>query len=322
LGSLAEEEYQMETISLRRNAALVLGAIMLGAVSPNLLYLSSNNLIRDAILFGVGVCLLLYGFGTVEKVLRATAIGLRKSRRLPPKIAILCGGPCGSSDGIRKVWTDITPEEWESEVQAAAKTVGKKIRTKLIRAGENLDSYSAVVNPFGGNYPETSFDGFPVYAKILEYVRGGGLFVNVADVPTYYAYNPRLKRELDRTPAVYCASGEGPRFFTRTPLMQELGLRVANVEVSSGQPTWPVQIDPQYGDCTASITNIRPSRAVLVEGNVDPVILPVDNMTPLFFCNYGDGRCLISLSFLDGVYGHNRPLSTIIARLIVNQLVN
>lgn len=316
----------MESISLIRQVALAIGSVVLGTVSPNILYSSPNISSRDVILVVVGGGFLLYGFGVVEEVLRRTRIGLRDSRWFPPTIGILCGGSSGSSDDIRKVWSDIAPEEWDSEVQAAAKSVGKKIRTKLIRAGGNLDSYSAVVNPFGGNYPETSFDGFPVYTRLVEYVRRGGLFVNVADVPTYYAYNPRLKRMLDRTPAVYCASGEEPRFFKRTPLMQELGLTVVSVDLEAVPPTWPVQIDPQYSDLASGGTNLLASRAVLVEGNVEPVILPVSvgkvEMTPLFFCDYGDGRCLISLSFLNGPFSQNRFLSTIIARLLVNQLVS
>ncbi len=315
----------MESSSLLRNLALVLGATILSVVGPNILHSFPESSIRDVGFPVLAVILLLYGFGSIERALQEIRIRLRNSRWVLPRIGILCGGSRGCSDDIPKVWSDIAPEEWDSEVQAAAKAVGKRIKTKLIYASESFDSYNAIINPFGGNYPETSFDGFPVYNKLLEYMRRGGLFVNVADIPTYWAYNPRLKRMLDRTPAVYGVAGGEVRFFQRVPLMQELALRVTNVE-PLGPPIWPVQIAAQYGDCAASITNLLASRAVLVEGNVEPVILPVkvgeDNMTTLFFCNYGDGRCLISLSFLDGAFSQNRPLKTIISRLIVNQLIN
>jgi hypothetical protein len=43
-------------------------------------------------------------------------------------------------------------------------------------------------------------------------------------------------------------------------------------------------------------------------------------MTPLFICYYGDGRCLISLSWLDRSFAQNQPLANVIAKLVVDQL--
>jgi hypothetical protein len=227
------------------------------------------------------------------------------------------------------VWSDITPAEWAAELQELAKAAGKKIKTKLIYATQCFDSYNAIINPFGGSYPEASFDGFPVYKKLLEYIRLGGLFVNVADIPTYWAYNPRLQRMLDRTPAVYGMAGGEVRFFHRVPLMQELGLRVRNVEKLGSPPwppVWPVQMAPRYRGCSTSIATLLASRAVIVEGNVEAVIEPTkvgeDHMTPLFFCHYGEGRCLISLSFLNGGYSSNSPLKGMISKLVIHQLTN
>jgi hypothetical protein len=315
----------LESKSLLRNLALVLGATILGVVGPSIPCFITEGSKRNIFLSLIAVMLLLYGFGWIEEALQRVRIGLRNSHWIRPRVGILCGVSRSCSDEIPKVWSDITPEEWESEVKATAKGMGKKIRTKLVFANESFESYNAIINPFGGNYPETSFDGFPTYNKLLEYVRNGGLFVNVADIPTYWAYNPRLKRKLDRTPAVYGVAGEEARFFRRVPLMEELALRVRNVE-RPVPPEWPVQMAQKYHDYGTDMTTLLASRAAIVEGNVEPVIAPITvgthSMTPLFFCNYGDGRCLISLSFLNGAFRQNRPLKMIIARLIVGELTS
>jgi hypothetical protein len=135
--------------------------------------------------------------------------------------------------------------------------------------------------------------------------------------------NPWLKRILDRTPAVYGVAGEEVRYFQQVPLMKELALRVNNVE-SLGPPVWRVQFDKRYGICEGIMSSLLASRAVFVEGNVDSVIVPIKvdgrDMTPLFFCSYGDGRCLISLSFLKDKFNQNRPLKTIISMLITDHI--
>jgi fumarate reductase subunit D len=292
----------MESISLLRNLSLVLGATILSVFGPNMLRLFPEGSIGNLVLLVLAVFLLLYGFGSIEKVLSETRIRFRNSRFICPRVAILYGVSRDFSDEIPKVWSDISPEEWENEIQEVSKALGKKIKVKLIYSNDPFDSYNAILNPYGGNYPETSFDGFPVYNRILDYIRRGGLFVNVADIPTYWAYNPRLKRMLDRTPAVYGVAGEEVRFFQCVPLMQELALRVRNIE-SLGPPVWPMQMIERYSDFGMDMTDVLASRAVIVEGNVESVILPIkvgdDNMTPLLFCNYGDGRCLISLTFFE-----------------------
>jgi len=93
---------------------------------------------------------------------------------------------------------------------------------------------------------------------------------------------------LDRTPAVYGVSGEEVRFFNRVPLMQELALRVQNVE-PLGPPIWPFQMLDRYSALGADMTNLLASRAAFIEGNVESVTQPIkvgdQNLTPLFFCN-------------------------------------
>ncbi len=315
----------MESTPLLRNLALVIGATILSVLGPTMLRLFPDGSIGNLILFMIALILLFYGFGTIEKVISETRITIRNSRYFCPKVAIFKGVSQNLNSDIPLVWTDISPEEWKNEIEEIARERGEKIKVKLIFSIESFDSFNAIINPYGGNYPEISFVNFPVYNKILNYMRNGGLFVNVADIPTYWAYNPRLNRMLDRTPAVYAISGEEVRFFNRAPLMQELALRPQNIEQL--QPSiLPFQMLERYSNLNADITNLLASRAVIIEGNVESVIQPIrirdQDMTPLFFSNYGDGRCLISLSFLNDNFIQNRPLKGVIAQLVIDQLVN
>lgn len=315
----------MESTPLLRNLSLVLGATILSVFGPNILSLFPDGSLCNLFLFLLAIFLLLYGFGTIEKIVSETQIRFRNSRFICPKVAILKGVSKGFKSEIPFVWSDISPDEWKDEIEKIARELGKNIKVKLIFSVESFESYNAILNPYGGNYPESSFDNFPVYNKILSYIRTGGLFVNVADIPTYWAYNPRLKRILDRTPAVYGVAGEEVRFFNRVPLMQDLALRVQNIEQLQPQ-ILPFQMLEKYSTLGNDMTNLMVSRAAFIEGNVESVVQPIrvgnQDMTPLFFCNYGDGRCLVSLSFLNDTFSQNRPLKTVIAKLVVDQLIN
>lgn len=315
----------MESTPLLRNLSLVLGATILSVFGPNILRLFPDGSLCNLFLFLLAIFLLLYGFGTIEKIVSETRIRFRNSCFICPKVAILKGVSQSFKSEIPLVWSDISPDEWKDEIEKIARELGKNIKVKLIFSVGSFDSYNAILNPYGGNYPESSFDNFPVYNKTLNYIRTGGLFVNVADIPTYWAYNPRLKRMLDRTPAVYSVAGEEARFFNRVPLMQDLALRVLNIEQLPPQ-ILPFQMLEKYSTLGNDMTNLMVSRAAFIEGNVESVVQPIrvgnQDMTPLFFCNYGDGRCLISLSFLNDAFSQNRPLKTVIAKLVVDQLIN
>lgn len=312
----------MESISLLRNLSLVVGATILSVYGANILYLFPEGSLGNLVLFLLAVFLLLYGFGSIDKIIYKAKILIRNSHIFGYRVAIICGVYKDFNCDIPKVWTDISPNDWKNEIEKMSMSLGKKIKVKLIYANESFDLYNAIINPYGGNYPETSFDGFPVYNKLLNYIRRGGLFVNVADIPTYWAYNPNLKRKLDRTPAVYAPTGQELRFFQCVPLMQELALRVINIEQS--EPViWQLKILDQYNTFNIDIINIIASRAVFIEGNVEPVTSPIhgnETITPLFFCNYGDGRCLISLSFLNDKFIQNLPLKEVISGLLIDQL--
>jgi len=315
-------------VTLLRKLAIVTGTTILGVIGPDgLRYLNSialsetdrSSLLRAEWiigLLGLSVLLLLYGFDFFTVALRKLRLFFRSKSYAGFRIGILYD----RDQNIERVWTNIAPEEWGALIEQSAGSSGKKLTVELIQTNKPFDSYHVIINPYGGNYPETSFGEFPVYKKILEYIRAGGFFVNVADVPTYWAYNPRLKRIIDRTPAVYDTAGKESRYFNRTPLMEELAVRVGNVERNSAD-LWSFTLKAPYAKCSDNnFVSLKPSRAAVVERNVESVVEPIDGMTPLFFCSYGDGRCLISLSWLSDNFAQNRPLATIISNLVVDQL--
>ena len=81
----------MESNPLLRNLSLVLGATILSVLGPNMLRLFPDGSKSNSILFVLGIFLLLYGFGTTEKVLSETRIRIRNSRFINPKVAIFNG---------------------------------------------------------------------------------------------------------------------------------------------------------------------------------------------------------------------------------------
>jgi hypothetical protein len=60
--------------------------------------------------------------------------------------------------------------------------------------------YPIIINPYGGAYPEHDLENFSEFKQILSYVDGGGIYVNIADIPFYFARTKSQHRLLDTTP--------------------------------------------------------------------------------------------------------------------------
>jgi hypothetical protein len=225
-------------------------------------------------------------------------------------------------------WTHISPEQWKKEIEEQAKKNGVSITVELITTRRNSARYSAILNPYGGVYPERGARNFETLDKILDYVDEGGLFINVADIPGYWAYNPLLKRRLETTRPIYglLTTPNGKisllpvRPFELTPFMERLGLRVLNTE-NNQVSNWNVQFEDEFKTINVNV-NLKVHRVVVVERNTNPVIAPksiegVGKTTPLFSVNYGDGTLLISLVFLDSQYPQNDKTKEILANVCV-----
>ena len=64
-----------------------------------------------------------------------------------------------------------------------------KYNVTEIKANEISDKYAVIMNPFGETYPEIEIKNLPIYKLILDYIYNGGVFVNTAGFPFYYAWN-------------------------------------------------------------------------------------------------------------------------------------
>ncbi len=284
----------------------------------------------------IAVLLLLYSFNFITRFWRKLVMFIRNKSCFCPKVGIIYSVSKVEPNNIPRVWTDVAPECWGSLVKKAAKIANKKIRIKLIDARSSFDSFNVIINPYGGNLPELNFVAFPVYNKLLDYIKNGGFFVNIADIPTYWSFNPLINRLVDRTPAVYDIHGAVSRNFQRTPLLEELALSAFNL---GEQNKNKFKLDDRYSGYGEKEILLRLSRCVKIESHIESVTLPIKlqpdlEVTPLFFCNYGDGLCLISMSWLDREkydknfprrecidYGaDNKDLEEVIPYLIIQKL--
>lgn len=294
--------------NLCKSLAAVIGATILSLIGPKLI--SSDQLqltwSKWLLLFICAIFLLLYSFNFVEKFCQRILIAIRDSSYFSPKIGIIYSVGGNKTHCIPLVWTDVAPECWGTLVRDAARKINQNVETKLIDVQASFDSFDVIINPYGGNLPELNLVDFPVYKKLLGYIKRGGFFVNIADIPTYWAYEPTVNRLVDRTPAVYDVNGRVSRLFSRTPLLEELSLSAMNV----GNQYIQIKLNNRYNDFEKNELSLMVSRCVTIEKHIEsvtkPILIPISEdkkinleTTPLFFCGYGKGLCLISLSWLD-----------------------
>jgi len=248
---------------------------------------------------------------------------------LHPKIGIISVKGSGPESEEIYSCTDIIPEGWKEEIQRQSKKDGVTINVILIDAKRSFDSYVAILNPYGGAYPERDIKGNETLNKIFDYVNKAGLFVNVADIPGYWAYNLLLKRRLDATTPIYGVdkTPNGKISITRirpfelTPFMEKLGLRVLNTE-NSPLTNWKVEFEDRFKRIAEDVDEIKVDRATVVERNVKPIIKPkVDGqtgLTPLFLAGYGNGEFLISQIFFDNKSRpQNNKMKGILTKILI-----
>lgn len=185
------------------------------------------------VIASIMVLCLLVGVGVLQKKYHLHV--LRKRRTQPFRIGILNDMGDYKPEADYYVWTDIGLDAWRTAIEGTGETMSVKIEAVFLRVTDHFDSYSAILNPYGGTYPEVDLGNLTTFREILRYVREGGLFVNVADIPTYWAYSPLLRRKIDNTPSTDIPINRDGKIliiplrpFGRTPLMNELGLEGIN----------------------------------------------------------------------------------------------
>lgn len=258
-----------------------------------------------AMFLAMSLCLL-YGVGVLTGQYHSHLLDRRTKQ--PFRIGILSDMGEFVLGADYYIWTDVGLADWKTAIESMAQKSNVKVSVGLIRATESFDKFSAILNPYGGAYPEVDLGNLTTLHAILKYVREGGLFVNVADIPTYWAYSSDLKRKVDNTPSTEITAVRGRnivvipyRPFGRTPLVKELGLQAFNVEKLNIQQN----LDSILGSPAPIL--FTASRVVELELNVDscipPVTLRIGNATrklsQIVYVKYGNGIFLLSLAWIN-----------------------
>jgi len=102
--------------------------------------------------------------------------------------------------------------------------------------------------------------------------------------------------------------------------MERLGLRVFNTEKDDKLSKWDVSLKGKFSKEKQNIGEIRVHRVVVVERNVETIIEPKDEKTPIFIVNYGEGVFLISLVFFNKEYPQNYKIKEMLAKIIIDLL--
>jgi len=322
--------------TLRSLALLVAGALISVVISLYASLLMEYSLLVLTIFLILIVLFLLYGFGVLSPI---RLIDEFRRKYLTPKVGIL--NDMGWNPENKEIYTgtDVSLEDWKNELEKVAKDNGIKIKVKFINANDRFDPFIAVINPYGGVYPEFDLKNFKTMNKMLSYMNEGGLFVNVADIPGYFACNPSIKpwRKIDtalrEAPYAYKVLPNGliipiKRFplFELTPFTRELGVDVYKIEDSPIFNWGVLEFEKEFENISSGNIEVKVHRAAVCKDYLTPIIKPKEvelgpqfriNATPLFFVKYGDndGKILISLIFEN--YSQNSKMKEVIAKTII-----
>jgi len=320
----------------RSLALLVAGALISALISLYAPLLMEYSLLTLLLTVFLIMSLLLYGFGVFSPI---RLIDKVRRQYLAPKVGILNDMGWNLENKEIYTWTDVSPEDWKNELEKVAKDSGIKIKVKFINANDRFDSFIAVINPYGGVYPEYDLKTFKVMDKILSYTNEGGIFVNVADIPGYWACNPSIKpwrkiiTALKEAPYAYHVSEDKliipiKRFplFELTPFTRELGVDVYKTEKFRIFNWGVLEFEDEFKNSSSGDIEVKVHRVAVCKDYLNPIIKPKEvelgpqftiKTTPLFFVNYGnnDGKILISLIFEN--YSRNSRAKEVLAKIII-----
>ena len=317
-----------------RSLALLLAGAAAGILGSVLVGRFGFSWLLASVLIVVLVCLVVLGTGTDSAILHLHHLRARRKR---PKIGILNDMEWDSEFGKVSTWTDISPSEWKSEIDEQASGKGVQLPVELMGTSSDFDPYAVIVNPYGGTYPERDLISFQTLNKIFQYVQEGGVFVNVADIPGYWAYHPMLGKRTETAPPIFDFETEGDRRrlrverpFSVVPWMKRLGLNVAAVETVFQEPA-DFLFDAQFQPVTGfKISGVRLHRAAIVDENIEAVhrVAVLDEagqhreLASIFWVVYSEGSFLISLVSLSDQSGTVKDeLRKALASLILSKLV-
>jgi len=198
--------------SISKEVALIVFGALIGIIAIPFGSQISNGL--PYFLFAL-ILLVLYGLGLLEVLIKLCYMLVKKINN---KLGIVCIyapyeiGPGNSS------WVNVNLKDLEQFLR------NKKIKSIRGKTTKVFKEYPIIINPYGGAYPESEISHLNSLSQIFHYVRDGGIYVNIADIPFYYAYDHNLKRRVDTTPLAGDFSLD--RSFLKTILTKKLNHHV------------------------------------------------------------------------------------------------
>jgi HEPN domain-containing protein len=117
----------------------------------------------------------------------------------PIKLGILNGYVCDSAmekPCSEYVWSFQRGKFWNDYFSGLKRNEQEKYQIVPIKANEVTEEFPIVLNPFGETYPEYSLDNKEIYNQIKLFIENGGVFVNTAGFPFFYAWDVK-KGEKD-----------------------------------------------------------------------------------------------------------------------------
>jgi len=304
-------------------AALVFaGAILSTATAP--LFPERHRVLIASLVTIAALLLAFWASGLSSRCFEYLLIRSRQIENFAPRIMILNDLGWDPADANRTAWADRSPDVWKELLANAAQQRHGKVTVRLRDTAAPFAWYSVVVNPYGGVYPERDVAKFATLDKILEYVRHGGIFVNVADVPSFYAYDPALRRRLTVAASVFTGQGFAA-VFNLAPLVQRLALNVRPMNSDGRHANITPALHGDYRELHPLPPKIALDRVCEVESNVEPVLAPLKmgdrEYGPIVVVNYGRGRFVFSFLFLDQLSrSENEEVPKLLADLVTELL--
>lgn len=117
----------------------------------------------------------------------------RRRRFAKPRVMVLDGriDDAGRASVPLK-YTTRPADDWSQEL----KQQNPNWRVELASVNRALSNAAdMIVNPFGEAYPEEDLSLHTTFTRLRDYVRGGGVFVNVAGYPFWWKANPETGAE-------------------------------------------------------------------------------------------------------------------------------
>jgi len=104
----------------------------------------------------------------------------------PVNVGVLSGYLTPEEEGNlpKSPYSDFTPEQWFNAISNY-----NEFNANWVSATEISRKFDIIINPFGEEYPEINKPNLLTLRKIVQYVKNGGIFVNVAGLAFYYLWD-------------------------------------------------------------------------------------------------------------------------------------